>query len=250
MKREKPLAPAPPAPAVLLLEDDANLGFILQEHLQMQGYAVTLCTNGVDGLKALRAGGLQLCLVDVMMPRMDGFTFARELRRGDQRTPIIFLTAKSLKEDRIDGFKIGCDDYVTKPFSMEELMLRIQAVLRRSRGEGDAGSPAPDRFTIGAFTFDVARRLLRSAGGERKLTSREAELLRLLCLHRNRVLERELALKSIWGSDSFFNGRSMDVFISRLRRYLGEDPRLAIMNVHGKGFKLIDEGQPAKTPAP
>lgn len=233
-------APSSALARVLLLEDDANLGFILQEHLQMQGYAVTLCTNGVDGMRTYREGAFDLCLVDVMMPKMDGFTFARGLRQQDDRTPIIFLTAKSLKEDRIEGFKIGCDDYVTKPFSMEELMLRLRAVLRRSGGRPE-DEPLPDRFAIGQYTFDVTRRLLRHKGKERALTSREADLLRLLCVYRNRVLERDVALKAIWGSDSFFNGRSMDVFISRLRKYLSADPRLAILNEHGKGFKLVAE---------
>ncbi len=232
-------APSAAVPRVLLLEDDANLGFILQEHLQMQHYGVTLCTNGVDGMNAYGAGSFDLCLVDIMMPKMDGFTFARSLRRQDDRTPIIFLTAKSLKEDRIEGFKIGCDDYVTKPFSMEELVLRIQAVLRRS-GRGQAAEPPlPDRVVLGGYTFDVTRRVLRYGGKERKLTSREADLLRLLCVYRNRILERDVALKAIWGSDSFFNGRSMDVFISRLRKYLRADRRLTILNEHGKGFKLV-----------
>jgi DNA-binding response OmpR family regulator len=239
MKSQMPETPDPGLQRVLLLEDDANLGFVLQEHLQMQGYAVTLCTNGNEGMNSFRSNGFDLCLVDVMMPKMDGFTFARELRRKDDRTPIIFLTAKSLKEDRIEGFRIGCDDYVTKPFSMEELTLRIQAVLRRSRGGAVEETPSPDMFTLGSFTFEVAPQVLRRGGVEQRLTSREADLLRLLCLHRNRVLERELALKSIWGRDTFFNGRSMDVFISRLRKYLQSDPRVEIMNVHGKGFKLM-----------
>lgn len=226
---------------VLLLEDDPNLGFILQEHLQLEGFSVTACANGVEGLDAYRKGKHVLCLVDVMMPAMDGFEFARTLRKADDTTAIIFLTAKSLKEDKIEGFRIGCDDYVTKPFSMEELMLRIRAVLRRAGPStpGDAGS-TPDIFEVGKFVFDQSKRTLRAGEKARRLTSRESELLRLLCLHKNRVLERDVALRSIWGSDSFFNGRSMDVFISRLRRYLAADRSIEILNVHGKGFKLVE----------
>jgi DNA-binding response OmpR family regulator len=223
---------------ILLLEDDANLGFILQEHLELEGYSVRLCTNGEEGTKAFRPGQYDLCLVDVMMPKKDGFTFAREVRKTDQQTPLIFLTAKSLKEDRIEGFKIGCDDYVTKPFSMEELTLRIQAVLKRTK---TASSPTEGMgtYSIGKYLFDCSTQMLRHNTSEQKLTSREADLLRLLCLHMNNVLERDVALRALWGDDSFFNGRSMDVFISRLRKYLGKDKRVEILNVHGKGFKLV-----------
>jgi len=229
--------------SVLLLEDDPNLGFILQEHLQMEGFAVTLCVNGVEGLKAYQKGKQALCLVDVMMPAMDGFTFARKVRGTDDTTPIIFLTAKSLKEDKVEGFRLGCDDYITKPFSMEELMLRIRAVLRRTgSGDGPGSATVPDQFTIGKFTFDRSRRVLRHGVSEQKLTDRESELLRMLCLHKNRVLERDVALNSIWGSDSFFNGRSMDVFISRLRKYLASDQSLEILNIHGRGYKLVEGG--------
>lgn len=231
---------------ILLLEDDTNLGFILQEHLELQGYTVTLCKNGEAGLNAYRAARYDLCLADIMMPAMDGFTFAREVRQIDEHTPIIFLTAKSLKEDRIEGFKIGCDDYITKPFSMEELMLRIQAVLRRTT---ESPEPEPVRFTIGTYAFDHERRVLEHGGEQQKLTTREADLLRLLCMHRNQTLEREKALRLIWGNDSFFNGRSMDVFISRLRKYLHDDPRVTIMNVHGRGFKLVI-GEDEKKAAP
>lgn len=223
---------------ILLLEDDANLGFILQEHLEMEKYSVTLCTNGEEGSKAFRSCRYDLCLVDVMMPRKDGFAFAREIRKTDQQTPLIFLTAKSLKEDRIEGFKIGCDDYVTKPFSMEELMLRIRAVLKRAKA---APEPEPVRGSvqIGKFVFDHERQILRYKEEEKKLTSREADLLGLLCARMNNVLERDEALRTLWGNDSFFNGRSMDVFISRLRKYLQKDKKVEILNVHGKGFKLV-----------
>lgn len=223
---------------ILLLEDDANLGFILQEHLQMQGFEVALCVNGEDGLKAFKPGKFELCLVDVMMPKLDGFSFARKVRQSDGEIPLIFLTAKSLKEDKIEGFKIGCDDYLTKPFSMEELMLRISAVLRRVK---PAAKPVelPVMFEIGKFTFDYNRQLLTTGSNQEKLTPKEADLLRLLCVHKNQTLEREVALREIWGDESYFSGRSMDVFISRLRKYLKEDDRVEIMGIHGKGFRLI-----------
>ncbi len=223
---------------VLLLEDDPNLGFILQEHLQMQGFEVLLCVNGEEGLNAYRSSKYDLCLVDVMMPKLDGFTFARKVRERDQEVPLIFLTAKSLKEDKIEGFKIGCDDYLTKPFSMEELMLRITAVLRRSK---PAPKPVdlPVMFEIGRFTFDYNRQLLTKDGEQFKLTPKEADLLRLLCIHKNQILEREVALREIWGDESYFSGRSMDVFISKLRKYLRDDDSIEIMGIHGKGFRLI-----------
>ena len=223
---------------VLLLEDDKNLGFILKEQLEMNGYDVHLSVNGVDGLAAYRKDAYDLCLVDVMMPKKDGFTFVKEVRAQDQSTPIIFLTAKSLKEDRIEGFKIGCDDYITKPFSVEELMLRLQAVLRRSM-QPEEKQQLQTQFRIGTYSFDYERQVLTLRSGEQKLTGKESDLLRLLCLNLNRTLEREIALKSIWGDDSYFNSRSMDVFISKLRKYLKDDPNVEIMSVHGKGFKLV-----------
>lgn len=223
---------------VLLLEDDTNLGFILKEHLELNGFNVTHCSNGVEGLAAYHNSQFVLALVDIMMPKKDGFTFAREVRLYDQATPIIFLTAKSLKEDKIEGFKIGCDDYVTKPFSMEELLLRIQAVLKRSTPPTDSVS-VPARFTIGSYEFDYHKQILQINGKQQKLTTKEADLLRLLCLNMNRTLERDVALKSVWQDDSYFTGRSMDVFVSRLRKYFQDDGRVEIINVHGKGFKLV-----------
>lgn len=225
-------------PSVLLLEDDPNLGLILQEHLELNGFAVELCVNGEQGLTAFSRGRYTLCLVDVMMPRKDGFTFAREMRQRDTHTPLIFLTARSLKEDRIQGLKIGADDYVTKPFSMEELLLRIQAVLKRSSAE-HRSVERPTAFTLGSYTFDHTVRTLRRDSRSRTLTAREADLLRLLCLHVNATLDRSLALKEIWGDDSYFNGRSMDVFVSKLRKYLKDDKRVGILNVHGRGLSLV-----------
>ena len=224
---------------ILLLEDDANLGQIVQEHLQMEGFTVTLCADGEDGMKAFAGERFDLCLIDIMMPRKDGFTFARELRQRDQQTPLIFLTAKSLKEDRIEGFKIGCDDYITKPFSVEELLLRIQAVLKRTQGTTPSAHDLPANFTIGSYEFDSNRRLLRRGKKEQRLTPKEAELLRLLCLKLNETLTRDEALREVWGDDNYFSGRSMDVFVSRLRKYFRDDARVEIMGVHGKGFRLV-----------
>ncbi len=222
--------------SILLLEDDPNLGMVVQEHLQMNDFEVTLCVNGEDGLEQFGARSFVLCLVDVMMPKMDGFAFAREIRRRDTNTPLIFLTAKSLKADKIEGFQIGCDDYITKPFSVEELLLRIQAVLRRS--SGSSADDARTEFEIGDYLFDSLTRTLKTNDGEQRLTNKESELLRLLCLYQNQTLERNLALREIWGDESYFNARSMDVFISKLRKHLKDDTRVEIASIHGVGFKL------------
>lgn len=225
-----------PAYKVLLLEDDPNLGLVLQEHLRLNGFEVTLCRDGEEGSRAFAAHPYDLCLVDVMMPKKDGFTFAREVRSARDETPLVFLTARSLKEDRIEGFRIGCDDYITKPFSVEELQLRLEAVLRRSRPR--EGSD-PVQFEIGRYRFDALKQTLTLDGFERKLTAREAELLKLLCLHRNRTLTREVALKELWGDENYFAGRSMDVFVSKLRKYLAADTTVSIISIHGKGLRLV-----------
>ena len=222
---------------VILLEDDANLGTVLQEHLQMHGFDVTLCPDGEQGLVVWRPNEFELCLVDVMMPKRDGFSFAEEVRRRDKEIPIIFLTARSMKEDKIHGFKVGCDDYITKPFSVEELMLRIEAVLRRTSGR--SVSATTDEFEIGSYRFQYSRQLLTRGEHEQKLTPKESELLRFLCMNPNRTILREEALREVWNDDSYFAGRSMDVFVSRLRKYLKEDPSIEIMGVHGKGFRLV-----------
>lgn len=222
---------------ILLLEDDTNLGLILQEHLQLEGYGVELCVDGQEGTERFQPGEYDLCLVDVMMPRKDGFTFAREVREQDDSVPLIFLTAKAMKEDRIEGFRIGCDDYITKPFSVEELLLRIQAVLKRCGQQSHPG--AGSIYQIGSYRFDYTRQTLERNEESRSLTPRESELLRLLCQYVNRTLPREKALTQIWGTDSYFAGRSMDVFISKLRKYLKDDPQVEIMSIHGKGFRLV-----------
>lgn len=221
---------------LLLVEDDPNLGFITQEALELQGYAVTLARDGEKAYDLFLKEAYELCLIDVMLPVKDGFALAGEIRQINRHIPIIFLTAKALKEDKIEGFRLGCDDYITKPFSTEELGLRIQAVLRRSYP--GANSVKEDVFKIGKFRFNAVHQLLQQGETKQKLTNKESELLRLLCLHQNAVLERDVALKLIWGNDSFFNARSMDVYITKLRKYLSSDPRIEIVNIHGRGFKL------------
>lgn len=223
---------------VLLVEDDPNLGTILQEYLNAKGYDCQLETDGDKGLKAFLNGTFDLCALDVMMPIKDGFTLAKEIRNTDKNIPIIFLSARSLKEDKIEGFQSGADDYLTKPFSMEELLLRIKAILRRT---GSASNTSVDQrnFTVGQLSFDYDRRILSGTEGDQKLTSKEADLLKLLCENSNDVLERSVALNKIWKDDSYFNARSMDVYITKLRKYLKADPKLEIVNMHGRGFKLL-----------
>lgn len=220
---------------ILLVEDDKNLGLIIAEHLQMNGFEVRLCVDGVEGWEAFGEDRFDICLLDVMMPRKDGFSLAAEIRLVDEKVPLIFLTAKSLKEDKLAGFKVGCDDYVTKPFSVEELLMRIAAVLRRSQM---GPSEKTTVFKIGSYSFDSSKRTLNNETNQYKLTSRESELLRLLCLHQNDTLTRAEALKDIWGDENYFAGRSMDVFVSKLRKYLADDDSIQILNIHGKGFQL------------
>lgn len=223
--------------SILLAEDDPNLGQLLKNYLSAKEFEVTHVTDGAQALKVFRKEKFQLCLLDVMMPEIDGFTLAMEIRAIDQHIPVIFLTAKNLKEDVIEGFKSGADDYLTKPFSMEELIYRIEAILRRS-SKRTIDAPA-EMYTIGRFTFDVTKQLLTIHDQSRKLTTKESELLELLCRHRNEVLERNFALKSIWIDDNYFNARSMDVYITKLRKYLNKDEKVEILNIHGKGYKLL-----------
>jgi DNA-binding response OmpR family regulator len=223
---------------ILLLEDDPNLGFVIREHLEAHGFVVTLKTNGVDGLAEVAKSGFDLLLVDVMMPKKDGFTFTREFRAKDAATPVIFLTAKALKEDRVEGFRIGGDDYVTKPFSIDELLLRIKAVLRRTKGTNQKGE-GEGTYRIGSLIFDPRRQLLTGAKGAQNLTSRETELLRMLASRQNETVDRSEILKTVWGDDTVFNGRSLDVFVSKLRKCLSADPSLEIKSAHGKGYRLV-----------
>ena len=222
---------------ILLCEDDENLGMLLREYLQAKGYSAELYPDGEAGYKAFLKNKYDLCVFDVMMPKKDGFTLAQDVRAANAEIPIIFLTAKTLKEDILEGFKIGADDYITKPFSMEELLLRIEAVLRRSTGL----KPEDEQeiFKIGKLTFNSKKQTLFDGEEEQKLTTKESELLRLLCLNVNKVLERNYALKNIWADDNYLNARSMDVYITKLRKHLKKDPSVEIINVHGKGYKLI-----------
>ena len=228
---------------ILLAEDDPNLGQLVQEYLSLKGFQTDRATDGNKALDLFTHGHYDLCIFDVMMPKKDGFTLARDVRLMGRDVPIIFLTAKSMKEDTIQGFKVGADDYMTKPFSMEELLLRIQAILRRyQRGATDL---EPSVYSIGSLSFDYPHQILSRpavANGEpfsQKLTSKESELLKLFAQNLNQPLSRSFALKMVWGDDSYFNARSMDVYITKLRKYLREDERVQLVNVHGEGFKLI-----------
>lgn len=223
---------------VLLVEDDPNLGSLLKEYLEAKGYSTVLATNGKQGYDVFSKDKFGICILDVMMPIKDGFTLAKEIRVLDANIPIVFLTAKSMKEDAIEGFSVGADDYITKPFSMEELLLRIKAILRRTDNKIIKNSDQ-EEFKIGKYKFDYKHQVLDLKGVQHKLTTKEAELLKLLCLHANDVLDRNFALKSIWNDDNYFNGRSMDVYIAKLRKYLKEDASVELINVHGKGFKLL-----------
>ena len=222
--------------SILLCEDDENLGMLLREYLQAKGYNAELCADGDAGYKAFLKGKFDICVLDVMMPIKDGFTLAQEIRAANANIPIIFLTAKTLKEDVLEGFKIGADDYLTKPFSMEELTFRIEAILRRVRGKKNK---EVSTYKLVRFTFDAQKQLLIIDDRQTKLTTKESELLALLCAHANEMLQREFALKTIWVDDNYFNARSMDVYITKLRKHLKDDPSIEIINIHGKGYKLI-----------
>ncbi len=221
---------------ILLAEDDENLGPLLREYLQAKEFSTDLYPDGEKALKGFHDNHYDICILDVMMPKMDGFTLAKYIRQENATIPFIFLTAKSLKDDVLEGFSLGADDYITKPFSMEELLFRIRAILKRTGASNDAQQ---EKYTLGIFTFDAQKQLLSWNNKEQKLTTKEADLLQLLCQHKNQVLERNFALKSIWQEDSYFNARSMDVYITKLRKYLKEDPSVEILNIHGKGYKLL-----------
>ncbi len=224
---------------LLIVEDDPNLGHILREYLSIKGFDSKLCKDGEEGLNAFKSEVFDLCILDVMLPKKDGFSLAKEIRMMDKQTPLIFLTAKTMKIDIIEGFKIGADDYITKPFSMEELMLRLKAILRRTP-LGLMDDDNKNTFDFGQFNFDYTQQLLTHNGSSKNLTSKETELLKLLCQNMNQTLDRSLALKIIWRNDSYFNARSMDVYITKLRKYLKKDGNIKIITVHGQGFKLVN----------
>lgn len=219
---------------ILLVEDDPGLGFVMKDNLSAKGYDVTLCTDGEIGLHTFQSKAFDLCIFDVMLPKKDGISLAAEIRKTNTKIPILFVTAKAMQEDKIDGFSAGGDDYIVKPFSMEELVMRMEVFLRRSRDP----VPSSETFDIGQFTLDFNNLTLHHASGPKILTQKEADVLRMLCLNRDRVLKREEILKSVWGEDDYFLGRSLDVFISKLRKYLKDDPSVEIQNFHGVGFRI------------
>lgn len=220
---------------LLYVEDDASLSFVTRDNLELQGYQITHCIDGQNALEVIEKQGFDLCILDVMLPGVDGFTIAQEIRKTDPNVPILFLTAKSLKEDRIHGLKLGADDYITKPFSIEELILKIEVFLRRSQviqPSKNAGSK------IGQYRFDYANLILSNNGHTKRLTQKEADLLSFLAANKNQVVKRSAILETLWGEDDYFLGRSLDVFISRLRKYLGDDEGIRIENIHGVGFRF------------
>ncbi len=221
---------------ILLVEDDTSLGFIISDQLKSDGYDVTLCTDGAEGFKCFNEEKFHLCIFDVMMPKKDGFSLAKDIRQINSQIPILFLTAKSNDEDKVEGFRSGGDDYLTKPFNVEELQLRVAALLRRVNIEPE--EKEKDIYLIGDYTFDTINFELKHDNFEKVLTKKEAQILKMLCKLMNQVVAREVILTAVWGQDDYFVGRSLDVFITKLRKYLKEDERININNVHGIGFKL------------
>jgi DNA-binding response OmpR family regulator len=217
---------------ILLVEDDPNLGFVIKDNLQVKGYEVVLRQDGDSAETAFAQDEFDVCILDIMMPKKDGFAVARHIREKNKHVPILFVTAKTMLEDKIEGFRSGGDDYITKPFSMEELCMRIEVFLKRT------AAPKETVVTLGNYLFDRQNLMLRHPAGVKTLTQKESDVLSLLCRHRDRVLKREEILKEVWGDDDYFLGRSMDVFISKLRKYLRDDPAVQIVNYHGVGFRL------------
>ena len=222
-----------------MAEDDQNLGIILKQYLEAKGYPTILCVNGKEAWEMFNRQPFDFCIVDVMMPIKDGISLTEDIRKVNREIPILFLTAKSMQQDILKGFNAGADDYLTKPFSMDELMARIQAILRRIEISSKGVARINDVFEIGKLKFDFTKQLLETPEGDIRLTSKEAALLKMLCERPNDVLERADALKTIWQDDSYFNARSMDVYITKIRKYLKADPDVNVVNVHGVGFKLV-----------
>ena len=219
---------------ILLAEDDPNLGMLLSKFLRAKGFDCTLAVDGEMVYKEFNAASFDFIVLDVMMPKKDGFTVAKEIRGIDKEIPILFLTAKSMKEDKLKGFELGADDYLTKPFSMEELMARINAILKRTNKQEEN-----HLYPINNYLFDYNTRILSFQGNEQKLTTKECELLKILAKNLSKEVDRNDLLKAVWGDDNYFNGRSMDVYITKLRKYLNQDDKVEIVNIHGKGFKLL-----------
>jgi DNA-binding response OmpR family regulator len=222
---------------ILLVEDDFNLGIVVQDFLTLEGYIVHLCRDGKEGLQKFNKNNYDVCLLDVMLPEKDGYEIAEDIRKVDKEIPIIFLTAKSNPEDKVKGFKSGGDDYITKPFNREEFLLRIKAILRRANNEMDEDENE-GKISLGSYELDFQNLQLSHKEEDKKLTKRETAILKLLSQNRNKVIERSLVLNLIWGDDNYFNGRSLDVFITKLRKYLKHDEGIQINNIHGVGFKL------------
>ncbi len=222
---------------ILYVEDDLFLSYVTKDNLELKGYSITFCKDGLEALEAFNQKSFDLCILDVMLPKMDGFELAKKIRETNEQIPILFLSAKSLKEDRIQGFSIGGDDYITKPFSIEELALKIEVFLKRSKISN--GDQIRGEYALGDYNFDSVNMLLTIGQDTKRLTSRESELLRYFILNQDKVVKKEEILNEVWGTDSYFNSRSLDVFISRLRKYLSEDPKIKINNIHGIGFILL-----------
>jgi DNA-binding response OmpR family regulator len=221
---------------ILLAEDDDNLGVLLNEYLSVKGYETDLAKDGEKALKLFKINSYDLCIFDIMMPKKDGISLAKDVRILNEKIPIIFLTAKSMKEDVLEGFDAGADDYLTKPFIMEELLARVAAILKRTNVKIDDTQTI---FKLGDSTFDSNKQIITKDNEEIKLTTKESDLLKLLCVNKNEVLERNYALKVIWQDDNYFNARSMDVYITKLRKHLKNEEDIQILNIHGKGFKLL-----------
>jgi len=221
---------------ILICEDDDNLGMLLRDYLESKEYIVDLCTDGEEGLKTFKTGEYNLCILDVMMPKMDGFTLAKEIRKLNENTPFMFMTAKTLIDDIKEGFAIGADDYITKPFNMEQVLCRIGAILRRTKGYKPLNSGIRH---FGKYTLDINKQILYYENTERKLTTTEAGLFTVLSNNINTLVERDVALKFVWGSNTNYNARSMDVYITKLRKIIDQDPSVKITNVHGRGYKLV-----------
>lgn len=221
---------------ILLAEDDTSLGFVIADQLRAEGYQVTLCSNGVEAYQRFNEEKFNICILDAMMPKKDGFTLAEDIRKFNTDIPIIFLTAKTMMEDKAKGFAVGGDDYLSKPFSFEELHMRIKALLKRVNIV--IGETEEKFIKLGSYTFDVENYKLVHATHEKTLTKKEAQILRMLCKFKNQVAPREVILNAVWGQDDYFVGRSLDVFITKLRKYLADDTSVQITNIHGIGFKL------------
>lgn len=222
-------------PHIYFVEDDLSFGAVLKSYLELNDFEVSWVDDGKHALERFRNGKFDICLLDVMLPNVDGFTIGKEIRKIDRQVPFIFLTAKALKEDVLHGFNLGADDYITKPFDTEVLICKIKAILNRN---GQNNQTTPEQYQLGQFTFDVPLRTISSANSKQSLSPKEADLLRMLCEHQNELLPREIALKKIWGDEGYFTARSMDVYITKLRKYLADDPSIQIKNIHGSGFLL------------